>query len=98
MELLKKSLEQKKITLRNRNKVAIAILAIVFFLFVPFIGASSLGPVQLPCYFAGACKPGYAHFTISLSCYVSGDSLQMFLGDSYYDGQLSVGCGGPLLV
>jgi hypothetical protein len=85
---------------------ATVILALALFLYVPFIEESSLGPVQLPCYFAGTCNPGYVHFTISLSCYLSGDSPTNFvsefrLGDSYSPqvnhGELFYGCGGPQL-
>jgi hypothetical protein len=69
-----------------RQKVAltaIAILALLLFLFVPFAPESIPGPVQLPCYSLGTCPEGVIHFTVSLSCYLTGDSPRMFVGDSY---------------
>jgi hypothetical protein len=94
--------------LRRRKKVAltaIVVLALTFFFFVPLIGASApAGGPQPSCYFAGTCKQLELHFTISLSCYLSGDSPEgFFLGDSYSlqvtenGSNLFFGCGGPLV-
>lgn len=106
MELLKKSLLVERIHLSRRRKailVAITILALGFFFLIPFIQASEIGVIQQPCYFAGSCEPAYVHFTISLSCFLTGDNGQLgFLGLSYAphvstNGDHWFGCGGPVL-
>jgi hypothetical protein len=54
-------------------------LALLLFLFVPFAPESIPGPCHSP----GTCPEGRIHFSVSLSCYLTGDSLLMVLGDSY---------------
>ena len=91
--------KRRKVTL-----VAVAILAVGIFFFLPFVPASEPGGIQLQCYFAGTCPEGMIHFSTSLSCYVSGDKTNgFFIGDSYSlqvttnGSNLYFGCGGPLV-
>jgi hypothetical protein len=81
--------------MRRRQKVAltsIVVLALVFFIFVPFVRASTPGPYQFPCYYAGTCKPSEVYFTVSLSCYLLGESPNTWLGAYYWGPGFSMGC------
>jgi hypothetical protein len=61
--------------------VAVASVALALFFFVPLVPESIPGP--LPLCSSDTCHPGTIHFTVSLSCYVTGDGPLTLLGDSY---------------
>ncbi len=70
--------------MRPIHRVALAVifgLAIGLFIFLPFVPESIHAPFGACS--PGSCQEGVIHFTVSLSCYVAGDSPSMFLGDSY---------------
>lgn len=67
--------------------IAVAILALAFFLAVPLVGASSPGPATNT----------QIHFTESLDCYFLGLRPGQGIGVYYFDGELGIGCG-PLVV